>query len=183
MHRRPHDSPSAARRGIAVLAAACLATLVLLVTGTSAAQAHGELVGSSPGAHARLDAAPAEVELQFGGAIQQLGTEVVVTAADGTPVSAGPVQVDGTTVVQRLTAGLPAGGYTVAWRATSADGHPLSDEFAFTVAGATPTTDVGEVSATSSADSSPSGARIAMGAAVVLLVGVLLAVRSLRRRS
>ena len=179
MRRRPSVPPTAARRGIAVLAV----TLGLLVTGTSAAQAHDELVSSSPEPGARLDAAPAEVELRFTGAIQELGTEVVVTAADGTRVSDGPVQVDGTTVVQQVTAALPAGVYTVVWRATSADGHPLSDEFAFTVAGPTTTTDVGVVSATSSADSSPSGVWIATGAAVVLMIAALLAVRSFRRRS
>lgn len=196
MRRRLPASPTTAGRGIAVLVGACLATLVLLVTGTPAAQAHDELVGSSPEADARLDAAPEEVELQFSGAIQELGTEVVVTAPDGTSVSDGPVLIDGTRVVQPLTADLSAGGYTVVWRATSADGHPLSDEFAFTVAsGSTPgaatsssaapdpTTDVGEASASTPAPSPSSGVWIAGAAALLLLVAALVGVRQLRRRS
>ena len=40
----------------------------------------------------------------------------------------------GTTVTQPLAGGLPAGAYTVEWRVTSADGHPLSGTFGFTVA-------------------------------------------------
>ncbi len=158
----------------------------------SAARAHDALVGSSPDAGATLDAAPTEIELQFSGAIQELGTQVAVTASDGTSVVDGPVQVDGTGVVQPLTPDLPAGDYTVEWRATSADGHPLSDEFSFTVAGGASAsanamsseaaTVVGEASATSSTDSS-SGMWIGGGAAVVLLVAVLVAVRQLRRRS
>jgi hypothetical protein len=91
------------------------------------------------------------------------------------------VQVDGATVVQPLTADLPAGGYTVDWRVTSADGHPLSDRFAFTVAGGA--TDVGEAAAVTPAGSSSGGIWIAVGAAVVLLVAALAIVRSLRRRS
>jgi copper resistance protein C len=197
MRRRTPVPPTTAGRAIAVLAGACLATLVLLVSGMSAAQAHDELIGSSPEADARLDAAPEEVELQFSGAIQELGTEVVVTAPDGTPVSDGAVLVDGTSVVRPLTADLPAGDYTVVWRATSADGHPLSDEFTFTVAsGSTPApatsssaapdamTDVGEASAaTTPAPSQSSGVWIAGAAALLLLVAALVAVRQLRRRS
>jgi methionine-rich copper-binding protein CopC len=196
MRRRLPVAPTVERRGIAVLVAAGLATIALLVTGTTAAQAHDELVGSSPQAGARLDAAPAEVELQFSGAIQELGTEVVVTAPDGTAVSDGPVLVDGAGVVQRLTTDIPAGDYTVIWRATSADGHPLSGDWKFTVAGGgttgvatsssaapDPTTDVGEASASTPAPSPSSGVWIAGAAALLLLVAALVGVRQLRRRS
>jgi methionine-rich copper-binding protein CopC len=196
MRRRAPVPPTAAGRGIAVLVGACLATLVLLVTGTSAAQAHDDLVASSPEAGARLDAPPAEVELQFSGTIQELGTEVVVTAPDGTAVADGPLLIDGTTVVQALTADLPPGGYTVAWRATSADGHPLSGDVTFTVAGGgatgaatsssaapEPMRAVDEASATTPAASPSSGLWIAGGAALLLLVAALVGIRQLRRRS
>jgi hypothetical protein len=36
------------------------------------------------------------------------------------------------TVSQDLQPGAPAGSYTVAWRVTSADGHPVSGAFSFT---------------------------------------------------
>jgi copper resistance protein C len=174
MHRRPLVPSAAARRGAAVF----LATLALLLTAPSVAQAHDELVGSSPQAGATLDAAPAQVELQFSGEIQELGTQVVVTADDGTTVSDGPARVDRTTVLQPLAADLPVGAYTVDWRVTSADGHPLSDEFSFTVAGA-----ASRNAAASSETESSSGIWIAVGAAVVLLVAGLVAVRQLRRRA
>jgi methionine-rich copper-binding protein CopC len=191
-------SSAPVHRGITVLLATCLATLGLLVSGMAVAQAHDELVGSSPEAGATLDAAPPQVELEFSGEIQELGTEVVVTSEDGSTVSDGAVRVDGSTVAQPLTADLPAGSYTVDWRATSADGHPLSDSFSFTVAGdattgaaagssapapAPATTDVGEASAASPADPSSNGMWIAGIAAGVLLVAAVVAVRSLRRRS
>ena len=48
-------------------------------------------------------------------------------------VSTGSPQVDGSTVTQRMAADAPSGRYTVQWRVTSADGHPISGEFGFAV--------------------------------------------------
>ena len=59
-----------------------------------------------------------------------IGTEVVVTGPAG-PVSDGPPQLVDAEVRQPVRAG-PAGRYTVLWRVTSADGHPVSGTFAFT---------------------------------------------------
>ncbi|HEU4330891.1 MAG TPA: copper resistance CopC family protein [Lapillicoccus sp.] len=59
-----------------------------------------------------------------------------MTGPDG-PVSDGSPRLDGTTVHQPLLGG-PAGRYSVAWRATSADGHPVSGTFAFTAQAASP---------------------------------------------
>jgi copper resistance protein C len=188
--------PARVRRGLAVLLAACLATVGLLATGMSVAHAHDELLSTSPEAGETLDAAPAQVELGLSGEIQQLGTQVVVTSGDGSTVSDGAARMDGATVVQPLTAGLPAGRYTVDWRATSADGHPLSDTFTFTVAGGAPagaaasstapapaTPDVGAASAAGPASSSSNSPWIAVVATGVLLVAAFVAVRPLRRRS
>ena len=190
-----HRPSTRVHRGVAVLLTTCLATVGLLVSGMSVAQADAELLASTPAADATLDAPPPAIELEFGEEIQALGPEVVVTADDGTTVTDGSAQVDGTTVVQPLTADLPAGDYTVDWRATSADGHPVSDRYTFTVAESTPgvaasssapaqaTTDVGEASATSPADSPSSGVWIAVVAAGVLLAAALVAVLQLRRRA
>jgi copper resistance protein C len=181
--------PAAVHRGLAILVATWMATVGLLALGTSAAQAHDELLGSTPEAGATLDAAPDRIELEFSEAVQELGTEVLVTSDDGTTVSDGPAQVDGTTVVQPLTADLPAGGYAVDWRVTSADGHPLSDRFTFTVtdgaaAGSSATTaDVGEAAAANQTGSSDVGMWITAGAAVVLVVATVVALRRLRRSS
>ena len=186
-------SGTPAPRPLRLLAVTAAASLALLVTGMPAASAHDELVGSTPTDGTTVDAAPAEVELQFSGAVQELGTQVVVTSDDGRTVSQGPVQIDGATVVQPLSPDLPAGSYTVDWRVTSADGHPESDEFAFRVAGGTTagaaatsaapsTTALGEASASSDTGSS-SRIWIAAGAVLVLVVAALVAVRQLRRRS
>jgi copper resistance protein C len=168
---------------ISRLLAVAAVALALLGTGTGVASAHDELLRSNPGAGAMLDAAPATVELQFSGDVQELGTEVVVTAADGSTVSDGAVQVDGATVTQPLPADLPGGEYSVDWRVTSADGHPEADSFSFTVAGgdAGPVAG-GEASATTETGST-STTWIVVGAAVVLAAALVVGLRGLRRRS
>jgi hypothetical protein len=44
------------------------------------------------------------------------------------------------TVTQSLEPGAPAGTYTVLWRVTSVDGHPVSGRFTFTAIAAAPGT-------------------------------------------
>jgi copper resistance protein C len=60
-----------------------------------------------------------------------MGTQIVITGPSG-PAQAGAPRLVDNTVTQELQAGAPAGDYTVAWRVTSADGHPISGTFAFT---------------------------------------------------
>lgn len=198
------------RRAVTVLLSAVVTTFALVVVGMPAASAHDELVGSAPAADATVPTAPGAVTLEFSGTIQSLGTQVVVTGPDGAVASEGPVEIDGSTVGQPLAADVQAGVHTVTWKATSSDGHPLSGEFAFTVATAAepstepapsttpaaPTTgpaaipsetadgaDVSEAaSQEQSADSTSSSFWIATGAIVVLLIaGALLVLR--RRRT
>ena len=172
---------TSAPRLVRLLVLAAATSLAMLVAGSGSAQAHDELVGSTPTTGATLDAAPATVELEFSGDVQELGTEIVVTAADGSTVSEGALQVDGSTVTQPLASDLAGGEYTVDWRVTSADGHPESDSYTFTVTGVK-TTDVGEASATTETGSS-STAWIVVGAVVVLAAALAVGLRGLRRRS
>ena len=60
------------------------------------------------------------------------GTKVLVTGPDGSATSGDPALVDNT-VRQPLRPQLPAGEYTVEWRVTSADGHPVNGTFTFGV--------------------------------------------------
>jgi len=114
-------------------------TVVLLLIGAPPAQAHDALVRSTPAADAVVPTAPATVELQFAGTPQPLGTEVLVVGPDGAQVSSGAAEIRGTSVVQELTGLVPSGDYTVQWRSTSSDGHPLTGTFGFAVsAGSTP---------------------------------------------
>jgi len=114
---------------------------VLLGAGTSPAQAHDALVGTVPLNTEILTAAPSTVALTFTGDPLPLGTEVLVVGADGARVSTGAAEIRGTTVVQALAESVPVGDYTVEWRSTSSDGHPLTGTFTFAVAaGSSPAT-------------------------------------------
>lgn len=117
-----------------ILPALPLLSAVLLVLAPLApASAHADLVSSNPKDGARLDTLPHHVRLEFSEDMQQ-PAYVVVTAADGSKVTTGKPAIDGTVVTQRLGKG-PAGAYTVAYRAVSGDGHPVSGELSFRVAG------------------------------------------------
>jgi len=113
-----------------------LVVLALLLTalGASPAAAHNTLRSTDPADASTVPSAPAQVTLTFDQPAMALGTQVVVTGPDGAVVSEGAVQLVDASVVQPLVAELPAGTYTVDWRVTSADGHPLSGAFAFTAA-------------------------------------------------
>jgi hypothetical protein len=88
-------------------------------------------------------------------------------------------------VTEHLQPGSPAGQYTVAWRVTSADGHPVSGRFSFNALSASPGHKV--TASTAARAVTPTGTRRQsstqwwiMAAGVVALL--LLAVLSLRRK-
>lgn len=147
--------PSTPRRPRAVLLAR-LALAPLLALGAvgvavTPALAHSGMTGSDPADASTVDTAPDQVTLSFNEAPQSLGTEVVVLDPDGAVVSEGATTVADVTVTQPLAPERPAGAYTIQWRVTSADGHPLSGELTFTA-----TTGVGApATETPTEDSSP----------------------------
>ncbi|CCG03561.1 copper resistance CopC family protein [Blastococcus saxobsidens] len=191
---------SALRRTTALLLGVGAATALLLGSGVAPAAAHDGLVSTSPAADATLDTAPPEIQLRFSGPPLPLGTEVVVAGPDGADIAEGPAEIRDTAVVQQL-AGTPAPGrYTVQWRSTSSDGHPLSGSYTFTVTGsgpppvpapaaaATPLPEVPAaplVEAAAAERSDGSGAAIGWVAAGVVVLGALgvLLARRLRGRA
>ena len=119
-----------------------LAGLWLLATGPVAA-AHGALQSSDPGDGSSLDRAPSAVTLRFTERPDPGLSTVRVLDGSGRVVAGGPaLAVPGRPSELRVPlAGLPAGGYTVAWRIVSAvDGHRTDGVFGFGVgpAGAAP---------------------------------------------
>jgi LPXTG-motif cell wall-anchored protein len=108
-----------------------LAATALLMGASTMAQAHGVLVGTSPADESIAAVVPTRVTLTFNEPVLAVGTIVIATGPTG-PVQTGKPTLAGSTVTQRLRPGSPAGRYVVAWRATSADGHPVSGTFSFT---------------------------------------------------
>ncbi|ACQ78829.1 copper resistance protein CopC [Beutenbergia cavernae DSM 12333] len=119
------------------LAATSLASTLLAVAVVATAlpaSAHNALVSQTPADGATLDAAPTEIVLEFNEPASDIGNEIQVVGADGVDVAHGAPTLDGTSVVQHLTTDLAGGAYTVNWRVTSADGHPISGTSTFTLA-------------------------------------------------
>jgi methionine-rich copper-binding protein CopC len=113
-------------------AAVLLLTGVAALAGASAVQAHDVLVGTNPADGSTVEVPPHHVTLTFSEPAVALGTEIVVTAPDGTVASTGPAELVDTNVNQYLLEKLPKGLYTVQWRVTSDDGHPVTGSFTFT---------------------------------------------------
>ena len=110
-----------------------LVSAVLLVL-APAAQAHDQLLESSPADGATLETAPEAIELTFSGEIAQVGAQVAVTGGDVESPLDGAPRTEGVMLVQDLVE-LGPGSYDVLWRVTSSDGHPISGSFTFAVAG------------------------------------------------
>ncbi|MGB5936616.1 MAG: copper resistance CopC family protein [Ornithinimicrobium sp.] len=127
-------------RGVIRALAGSLAALTLVLLGpVSGSYAHDELVESEPAAGVEVQTSPEEVVLEFSGDIAPVGTLItVVGPGEMGPVTDGDPDVDGTSVSQPMSTDLPAGNYTVTWRVTSSDGHPISGEFDYSVGSAGP---------------------------------------------
>ncbi|GAA1427147.1 hypothetical protein GCM10009616_03500 [Microlunatus lacustris] len=117
------------RLGRGVLAV--LGALLLGVLTAAPAAAHNSFVGSDPADGATVPRTPGAVVLTFDQPAVALGTQVVVTGPDG-PASTGAAELVDATVRQPLVPGAPAGVYTVNWRVTSSDGHPITGTLTFT---------------------------------------------------
>ncbi|XCX49968.1 copper resistance protein CopC [Streptomyces phytohabitans] len=128
-----------ARRDRALLGVlGLLAAVCALLLGTAApASAHAALTGSDPADGAVVGSAPAEITLTFSEGVALSDDSVRVLAPDGERVDAGKVRdLGGGGSVEygaALRDGLGDGTYTVAWKAVSADSHPVSGAFTFSV--------------------------------------------------
>ena len=108
-----------------------LAVLVVVLLGTPlTASAHDVLESTSPAADSTVPRLPESISLTFTEAPLSIGTQVVVTGPSG-PAQQGAPTIDGRVVTQALAPTAPAGRYTVTYRVTSDDGHPVTGSFAF----------------------------------------------------
>ena len=128
--RRPGPRRCTVRTALGA-AAVLVGAVLTLVVGATPAAAHNALTGTVPAASSSVGRTPAQVVLTFDQPAVAMGTQVLVTGPSG-QVQAGAARLVDTTVTQDVQGGAPAGTYTVAWRVTSADGHPVSGAFTFT---------------------------------------------------
>ena len=121
---------SVLRRTAATLSAVGALTALGLVP----AAAHDEVLSTSPEQGAVLESAPEQIELSYSGEIMDIGHQVLVTGPEGQSVTEGPLERDGSQVVQPLAeTGSEEGTYQVVWRVVSSDGHPIEGTYTYEV--------------------------------------------------
>jgi copper transport protein len=102
-----------------------------------AAFAHAHLVKSTPAAGAHLTTAPTLIQLWYSETADPSLTTVTITGPAGSNVTVGALTADGANpllITATIGGTLPAGTYTVNWRAVAKDdGHPSSGKFSFVI--------------------------------------------------
>lgn len=140
-------TPHRPLRAALLLAAAVFAAAVAVWLTAAPATAHAVLTGSTPGDGEVVATQPQRVTLSFSETVNLADDGLRVLdpegerADTGTPSSTSTGQ-DGTArYAISLRTGLADGTYTVAWNVVSADSHPVSGAFTFSI-GSTSTTTV-----------------------------------------
>ncbi|MFF3554535.1 copper resistance protein CopC [Streptomyces tsukubensis] len=141
VRRLPAGGPVRAFLAALVLAGTVFGTLL---TAAGPAAAHAALTASNPKDGAVVATAPAEVSLTFSEHLAMGDDSIRVLEPGGKRADTGTVRdlsADGRVVhAVALRTELPNGTYTVAWQAVSADSHPISGAFTFSVGAPSATT-------------------------------------------
>ncbi|MFF4350603.1 copper resistance CopC/CopD family protein [Streptomyces sp. NPDC001530] len=120
-------------RGLGLL----ISVLVLvLFGGAGGASAHAALTGTDPRDGSVLKSAPRQVTLTFSESVGLLDDSFRVLTPENRRVHTGkPGRAGGRSSTARVTLprGLGTGTFTVAWRVVSADSHPVSGAFTFSI--------------------------------------------------
>ena len=166
---------TAVRRFLATLLLGAVAAFAALLVTAGPAAAHATLVGSTPGDGEVVATAPERVTLTFSEQVSVAEGGIRVLGPEGEAADTGQLGGAGAEHFVALRPGLPEGTYTVAWQAVSADSHPISGAFTFSI-GAPSATTVDASSITAGGDDGVVGllwdvARYAAYAGFVLLAG------------
>jgi copper transport protein len=99
----------------------------------AAASAHATLTKTEPEYGTRVERAPKVVRLHFDQSVDALPSAIHVYDAKGRVVSGRTLLSKDERTIDAPVSRLPRGGYTVRWRAVSADGHVVSGVYTFGV--------------------------------------------------
>ncbi|MET7514436.1 copper resistance protein CopC [Streptomyces sp. NPDC005480] len=118
-----------------------LAVTGALLAGAAPVSAHAALTGSDPKQGAVVEQAPTRVSLTFSEEVAMSSGSVRVLDPAGKRVDTGKTtDLGGTTYGVPLHSGLPDGTFTVAYQVVSADSHPVSGAFTFSIGAPSKTT-------------------------------------------
>ena len=99
----------------------------------AAASAHATLTKTEPEYGTRVERTPKVVRLHFDQSVDALPNAIHVYDAKGRVVSGRTLLSKDDRTIDAHVSRLPRGGYTVRWRAVSADGHVVSGVYTFGV--------------------------------------------------
>ncbi|WTY48039.1 copper resistance protein CopC/CopD [Micromonospora sp. NBC_01412] len=129
---------------VGALAGLLVTVVALLLAPATPASAHAVLVSSSPAASAVVPGGPAEVVLTFSEPVRKVAGKIRVIAPDGARADRGEPTFESTVVTVPVDPSAGRGTYLVSYRVISADSHPVSGAFTYSVgAPSTPPTDTG----------------------------------------
>ena len=149
-------------------------SFVAMVAFAPSASAHATLTSTEPAAGAILNNPPNEIVLRFSEPVQVDDDGVKVLDSAGTRVDGGIIeQPDGRTVRVPLS-GLADGGYVVAWKLVSADGHPIGGGFTWRVGESSTAVDPSVVEAILAGQSAASSVGFLAGVMRFIVFGGLL---------
>lgn len=108
--------------------------LMLLISSTPAL-AHAQLISSTPKANSKISVLPDQVKLIFDDDLIDLegGNQIQVFNPKGKRIYVAETALLGNQLTVNLRRESVLGKYTVAYRVLSADGHPVSSRFYFTL--------------------------------------------------
>ena len=118
------------------LACGVLAALLLSLLAPAVAGAHATIVKTTPADRSVVPTQPRDVQIRWNEPVDLGPGSVRLLSATGGEIKtpeAKHIGGDRTTAVLTLPPGLDQGTYVVAWRVTSADSHPVSGAFSFSI--------------------------------------------------
>ena len=113
--------------------------LLLVVMGAGVAQAHSELVSTTPEDGQVLDAPPTELTFTFNEDLLPDFVNFVATDPSGQVVELAVSGVSGPTATVAWPSEAPGGEWRVDYRVVSQDGHPVEGSMTFAYAATSPT--------------------------------------------
>jgi len=150
---------------------------VTAVAGASVASAHATRLATDPVENTELTQAPSKVSAMFNEALSPEFAAMTVVGPDGNLWSTGDPQVDGAVISVGVRPLGPSGTYTVNYRVTSADGHPVSGSWSFRLAAAGTGTPGPSATEAPASDEGPPVWPFMVAAVVIVGAGALWAVR------
>ena len=108
-----------------------IAMMLTVTTNAGVAFAHAIRIAADPAENAALTAGPSRVTATFNEQLQSAFAAMTVVGPDRNLWSSGEPRVQGASLSVDVRPLGPSGTYTVNYRVTSADGHPVSGAWSF----------------------------------------------------